>query len=294
MTDISALLTRSVVLDLIGSGALILALLLVRALVDRLVRRNTRTTSAERRRWLSATRSVTFALTMFGLILIWSSALSTFALSLTAFAVAIVIATKELILCLSGAVVRTSLDNTDIGDWVEIDGIAGEVAQNALLTTTFYVLDLKDGSYGYSGRKLTVPNSLFLTTKVFHVPKGAFVLHGFKITFENLLHLRERIAIIKQALADATAPFAGKIAEEAAAFAKRNEADIGDGGYGIHMTTSDLGKPMLHISLLCPAKEANRVQQYVTETVLMTEFKDEPLPKGDNGTESTGIESTGT
>jgi small-conductance mechanosensitive channel len=220
---------------------------------------------------------------LFGLILIWSSALSTFALSLTAFAVAIVIATKELILCLSGAVVRTSLDQMDVGDWVEIDGITGEVARNAFLTTTLYIVDFKDASYGQTGRKLTVPNSLFLTSKVFHVPKGAFVLHGFKITFENLLHLPDRIAIIKRALSEVSAPFADKIAAEAAAFAKRNDAEIGDGGYALQITTSDLGKPMVHISLLCPAKEANRVQQHVTEAVLFTEFKDDPAPKTDTG-----------
>ena len=156
------------------------------------------------------------------------------------------------------------------------DGVAGEVAQNALLTTTLFVLDFKDGSYGQTGRKLTVPNSVFLTTKVFHLPKGAYVLHGFKLTFENLNHLKERLDIVRQALTDATAPFADTLKTEAAAFAKRNDADVGDGGWSIQLITSDLGKPMLNISLLCPVKDAARVQAHVTETVLMTEFKDPP------------------
>jgi small-conductance mechanosensitive channel len=259
MDILNSYLTEDAVLDLIGSGILLVVLFLIRALADRLIRKNTRASSAERRRWLEATRSVTLGLALFGLIVIWSSALSTFALSLTAFAVAIVIATKELILCLSGAVIRTSLDSVDIGDWVEIDGVAGEVAQNALLTTTLFVLDFKDGSYGQTGRKLTVPNSVFLTTKVFHLPKGAYVLHGFKLTFENLNHLKERLDIVRQALTDATAPFADTLKTEAAAFAKRNDADVGDGGWSIQLITSDLGKPMLNISLLCPVKDAARV-----------------------------------
>ena len=89
--------------DLIASIILVLAVLLLRHIVVRFITAHTRASSLERRRWLAATRNVTLVLIVIGLFIIWSSALTTFALSLTAFVVAIVLATKELLLCLAGA-----------------------------------------------------------------------------------------------------------------------------------------------------------------------------------------------
>ncbi|MDZ7811432.1 MAG: hypothetical protein U5L11_17045 [Arhodomonas sp.] len=91
----------------VASVALVIALLALRYVVARVIRGKEEILSGERRAWLARVRNLAVIIAAIGLVLIWLPALHTFALSITAFAVALVIATKELILCLSGTVLRT-------------------------------------------------------------------------------------------------------------------------------------------------------------------------------------------
>src|SRR5690606_33971720 len=84
-------------------------------------------TTDVRRRWVVVLRNASVLLLILGLLSIWAEELQTLAVSLIAFAVALVIATKELILCASGAVVRAAGDAYGVGERVEINGLRGEV-----------------------------------------------------------------------------------------------------------------------------------------------------------------------
>ena len=70
-----------------------------------------------------------------GLMMNWEPQLRTLALSLKAIAVAVVVATRELLLCLSGSALRTFISAYAIGDYVEIGAFKGEVIDISLLAT---------------------------------------------------------------------------------------------------------------------------------------------------------------
>lgn len=84
--------------------------------------------------------------------------IETFALSITAIAVALVIATKELILCVSGALYRASSKAFQIGDWIEIGPHFGEVVDHGIGSTTLQVVSRHDcaftGRFCRGGRKV--------------------------------------------------------------------------------------------------------------------------------------------
>jgi small-conductance mechanosensitive channel len=115
-----------------------------------------------RRRLAMQIRSVLGIVFVVGLFFILANELRAFAVSLVAIAVAVVLATKELILCLSGTALRIGANAYTIGDRIEINGVRGNVIDQTFLATT--VLEIGPGhvTSQYSGRAVVFPNSLLL------------------------------------------------------------------------------------------------------------------------------------
>lgn len=152
--------------DALGSLVLLATVLSLRLLLVRTISKSARLTLETRRRWVVHVRNVLALIFVVGLAFIWGGQLSTFAVSLVAIAVAIVLATKELILCLSGAVLRMSSNAYTLGDRIEVSGTRGNVLDQTLLATT--VLEIGPGqvSQQYTGRAVVFPNSLLLNHPV--------------------------------------------------------------------------------------------------------------------------------
>jgi small-conductance mechanosensitive channel len=165
MVWLEGLLEKPIVLQWLGSAVVVLAIVLVRSFVTRYIRAREEFLSEDSRRALSTTRNATFIVGFVALLWIWSPQLHDFALSVTAFVVAIVIATKELILCLSGGLWRMVSNAFRVGDWVEIGSARGEVVEYNLFSVTLQELGGESGR-DYTGRALVLPNSLLLSTPV--------------------------------------------------------------------------------------------------------------------------------
>jgi hypothetical protein len=164
--------------DIVKSLILLAIVLIARFLLVRAVLRNDSLSIEVRRRWVLSIRNAMALIFMTGLAFIWFHELSTFAVSLVAIAVAIVLATKELILCLSGAVLRAGTNAYTLGDRIEIQGVRGNVLDQNFLATT--VLEIGPGhtSSQYTGRAVIVPNSLLLSHPVINETyMKEFVVH---------------------------------------------------------------------------------------------------------------------
>jgi len=150
---------------LISLGFLVLVLT-VRFLLVRTVRRNVSLPAAVRRRWLVQIRNIAIFVLIAGLVFIWAHPLRTLAFSLVAMAVAIVLATKELILCFTGSALRGATDAYGIGDRVEIGEYRGDVIDQNWFATSLLETGPGRGPRQYTGRKLVIPNGLLLSTPV--------------------------------------------------------------------------------------------------------------------------------
>jgi len=146
--------------NLLATGTLIFALILSRFAVLRTIRNMKVSSDAMRRRWTASVRNLVLIGLGLGVMVIWASELQAFAVSVVAIAAAIVLATKELIMCVSGSILRATSGSFAIGDRVEMGGVRGDVIDSTLLSTT--LLEVGPG-HQRTGRAVVVPNSVMLS-----------------------------------------------------------------------------------------------------------------------------------
>ncbi|OYW87181.1 MAG: hypothetical protein B7Z20_05715 [Sphingobium sp. 32-64-5] len=184
----------------LASAALLAALFTIHFLVGRALKQGASFPPLVVRRWTANLRNLLILIAIVGLMMIWAPQLRTFALSLTAFAVASVIAMKELILCFSGSALRTLSRAYSVGDYVEIGGRRGEVMDINLLVTRLREFEKQDGSFRRTGKEVILPHSLLFNSPVrVEGHAGERVRHVFSMTFEPDADIFAQRAAIEEA-----------------------------------------------------------------------------------------------
>ncbi len=178
-------ISGSLLYMLISTAILLFGLIVARALVSRYIRRNVSSMDL-RRRWLTQTRNGLILLLLLGLLSIWGEELRTLALSIVAIAVAFVVATKELILCVTGSILKTGASSFTIGDRIQIKDFRGDVIDQNLLATT--ILEVGPGKITHqrTGRMTVIPNALFVSEPVINESfTHDYILHVFIVPFKR-------------------------------------------------------------------------------------------------------------
>ncbi len=138
-----------------------------------------------RNQFLVQSRNAAILLLIASVTVLWAEQLQTIAFSLAAVAAAMVIATKELILCVSGTFLRVSARSFRLGDRIEVGGTRGDVIDIGPLTTTLLEVGPEASIHKLTGRAVVLPNSLFLTTPVFNETfTEEFVLHTTRVELD--------------------------------------------------------------------------------------------------------------
>ena len=252
---------------LLISLAIIVGGLAARAVAIRLIRGGDAVLSDSRRKWMVTVRNALSALIALGLFVVWAPEIEEFALSIAAVAVALVIATKELILCLSGAAWARTARAFAIGDWVEIGGHSGEVIDETLFVTELQEIETRE--YRYTGRTVAVPNSLLLTQPVINNNfRKRFLEHEFTLHVPAdapALSIRDAIAA---ALNAEFADFEAVARRYAAVIEKRAGMKIPDVAPVVRIETNVYGILVLRCTLFCPRERAGAIEQAAAHAML--------------------------
>jgi small-conductance mechanosensitive channel len=181
-----------VIENLIFSLIIIIFALIFRYLALQWVRRISFNNSSQSspevlRTWIVQIRNFSLSFVGASIVFIWSGEIKAAAFPLAAVAVAIVVGMKELIMCFLGGIVKASSRAFKIGDRIQVQNYRGDVIDMNFITTTIYEIGPDHILHQYTGRKVIIPNSLFLINPVYNESFTAkYFFHTFKIPLHNI------------------------------------------------------------------------------------------------------------
>lgn len=174
------------VLSLLASSAILMVtVFILRALTTRFIQRTVQAPEL-RGKWLINSRNGFLLLLLLGLVMIWGEELRTLALSIVAIAVAFVVATKELILCFTGSILKSGSRSFALGDRIQVKDFRGDVIDQSLLATT--ILEVGPGKHLHqrTGRRIVIPNALFVSEPVINESFTThYDFHVFTVPFKR-------------------------------------------------------------------------------------------------------------
>lgn len=248
---------------------LVASFFVLRKLAEKLLRGSTDFIPDDRRRLISLSRNTLVLILVIGLIMIWAPALRTFALSVTAFLVALVLATKELILCITGGLLRTSTGSFSVGDWVRIGDQRGEVIDQSILSVTLQELETPTRGHHFTGRTITLPNSVFLTATVVNENFfKKFVYHTVEVTLDTDDDAVATATLMEEAMTRAIADSREVSRRYNALVKKRAGVAMPTIDPRSRLATTPEGRARIAVTAFMPTGDTERVERTVVSEVL--------------------------
>ncbi|SMY34654.1 Mechanosensitive ion channel [Photobacterium malacitanum] len=262
MDIITEIFTYLLMNKLLFSVLIIAIIAIVRRLILSQVRGDEFFVTETQRKWMSRTKNGTFTLTLVVLFLLWRSEINEFALSVTAIAVAIVVASKEIILCFTGSIQRASSRSFRIGDWIEVGKICGEVIEHNMMATVIQEIDLHHGQYHYTGKTATLPNSMFFTYPVKNLNfMKRYVYHNFSIVVRDFVNLYPLLPTIITKIDLHCEDFIDVARRYNSVIEKHAGVDLPGSEPHIHISSSTTGEQIVHFMIFCPTERATHLEQ---------------------------------
>lgn len=223
MQDLLPVIGSSVFFDLLKSILLLLILLIARTILVRWIKGNQALTIDARRRWIVTTRNSMVLGLFVGLVVIWAHELEAFAVSLVALAATVVLATKELILCWSGAALRVGGGVYGVGDRIQLGTYRGVVLEYDVFATKLLEIGPGQTSHLYTGRTVVFPNSLlFGNPLIKESPSQEYGLYVLSVPLLNTDNWQAAEQALLSAAKAECAPFMDQMGRQMKLLEQRN------------------------------------------------------------------------
>ena len=255
--------------DLLRSLVLMLVLMALHASIVRGIAANEQVPVDVRRRWTINARNTLLIIGVGGLLVIWARELQTIALSMVAFAAALVLATKEVLMCLAGGMVRSVSNSYSPGDIVEIGDMRGRVMDITMLTTTILEIGPRHDGHQITGRSLIFPNSLLLSHAIARETfNGDYTMHIMTVPMSYDIR-PERAERLLQGIADtACEPFLNEARAHMAMLESKLMMDTPSVEPRVSLQVQNEKEYKLILRIALPPRERQRIEQHILRQFL--------------------------
>lgn len=271
---------ETLITDIISNKlALTLLLTLVsissKYILVKLVRKRAKAKGADKRDLVNNIKNFFNFLLVILLLSIWAGELQNFALSIAAFAVAIVLATKEFIQCVIGFFYLLSTRPFRMGDWIQVGEYVGEVSETDWIKSTLLEVDIH--TYEYSGKTLFIPNNKLITSPIKNLNfLKRYVNHKFTIARDCSVNPYNFIEQLKKNAALYCADFHDVAVRYNQLIEHRLDVKIAGPEPHISIGTSELGNTIVEFGIFCPTDKALEIEQNLTQDFMRLWFAETP------------------
>lgn len=247
---------------LVSVGIVIIAILL-KLLTNRLARHRRNRKEQDNRHVSHSIRHLINLVTVLLLLFVWSTEIQNFALSIAAFAVAIVLAMREFIQSIIGFFYLVTTRPFRVGDWIQVDGNVGEVAEIDWVKTTILELDMN--TYRMTRRVIYLPNSKLVTSAIKNLNFiKRYVTHHFDIVRKESVNGFLFYDDLYQRCVDYCSDFYDVALRYNSIIERKLDAKIFGPDPEIRFSTTDIGDFKASIKLFCPTELAIELEHKIT------------------------------
>lgn len=260
----------SVALDSVKSLILLLTIVIIRMLIVGWIARNPTLSMESKRRWVVTTRNTVVFVFLIGLVMIWAHELQAFAVSIVALAAAMVLATKELILCWSGAALRVGGQVYAVGDRIQIAGHRGVVLDHDMFATKLLEIGPGQSAHLYTGRVTVFPNSLLFTNPLIKEnPEQEYGLYTVVVPIRNDDDWQRSERLLLEAAKIECAPFMGEAVRQMKLLEQANLLEAPSPEPRITIQLPESGKIHLVLRFPAPDRGRSRIEQAILRRYLL-------------------------
>ncbi|WP_206484324.1 mechanosensitive ion channel family protein [Thalassotalea sp. G2M2-11] len=194
---------------------------------------------------------------------VWSYEIQKFAISIAAFIVAIVLATREFIQCFIGFIYIISSRPFRIGDWIQVGKYSGEV--HSIDWAKLTILEVNRDDYQYTGKTLYVPNNQLFTSVIKNLNfLKRYAMHHFTIVRDNSVNPFNFIDTLYEKAHAYCDDFNDVAVRYNQLIESRLEINIAGPDPHIQVATSELGDTQVFFTIFCPTELALEIEQKLT------------------------------
>lgn len=253
----------------LGTSTLFAIFFLLRLIFSTIIAKNKFLELEQKRKWSVNVGSVFTFLLFVSVVGLWANEIRTLAISLIALAVALTIATKELLLCVCGGIFRATNNAFHLGDRIEINGIRGDVIDRTILATKVLEVGPGNKTHQLTGRSVTIPNSLFLTNQVVNESfLKNYVLHTFTVPLPLKSDWEEAEKILLEAANERCSQYFDRATRYIDKVQKRANLETPKLEPRVHINIVDHQQLQLIVRVTVPSFEKGKAEQDIIKFFL--------------------------